>query len=195
MYIAPNFTAKDWFLLRLDENKEDDWQIAVNVIESRLYSRYIEPLDVLLAAEEAIPASKRKYGFTILAIDLLLMETLQAFKEGIDDTSGKSKSIFKNFLKESPRFSPYFPDDSSREKFYKSFRCGILHQAEIQSSTLLWSIGDLYERAGDIEILNRNAVHQSLKLDLDDYILALRDKGNAKLRARFKDKMDALAAH
>lgn len=193
MEIAPEFTAEQWFALRLDEGNEEHWQKAVDVLKDRLESRYIQPIEILLQAEEQIPAKQRKFGFTILAIDLLLMETLQAFKEGLTDTSGKSKAVFMRFLENSPHFSGYFSDNEQREDFYSSFRCGILHQAEIQSSALVWSIGDLYERAEGLEVINRTAVHQSLKADLEDYLVVLRNPVNSKEREMFKSKMDSIA--
>ncbi|MEW8050033.1 MAG: hypothetical protein AB2809_06595 [Candidatus Thiodiazotropha sp.] len=194
MEIAPKFTSIDWFSLKLDEGKEAHWQKAVDVLKDRLYSRYIEPVDILLSAEEALQPQNRKFGFTILAIDLLLMETLQAFKEGLPTTKGRSKGVFLRFLEQSPHFSPHFSNEAEREDFYHAFRCGILHQAEIQSSALVWSIGDLYERADGIEIINRNAVHRSLKADLDDYLRYLRDPKSSEGRMKFKEKMNAIAS-
>ena len=193
MLIAPGFTADEWFALQLEQNVEKDWQIAVDVLKLRLYSRYIDPLDILVSSEDDIPHKDRRFGFTILAIDLLLMETLQSFKEGIFNTSGKSKIIFIKFLENSPHFSPYFPDKKTREDFYEYIRCGILHQGEIQSSALVWSLGELYERCDGIEVINRNAVHKSLKQDLNDYLLALRDPANKQLRKCFKSKMDTIS--
>ncbi|MCG7985462.1 MAG: hypothetical protein JAY90_22340 [Candidatus Thiodiazotropha lotti] len=193
MEIAPNFTSDQWFSLNLDGENEKDWQKGIDVLRDRLYARYIEPVDVLLRIEENQPPKDRKFGFTVLAIDLLLMETLQAFKEGLVDTKGKSRGVFKRFLEQSPHFAKYFHDEATREEFYTSFRCGILHQAEIQSSALVWSLGELYERAGDLEIINRNAVHQNIKADLDDYLLMLRDSVNNVARERFKTKMNAIA--
>ncbi|MCD9498847.1 hypothetical protein [Photobacterium carnosum] len=201
MEIALNFTDTQWKALNLKgapevaekEAVEHDWQVAVDVLKDRLYSRYIEPVDALLSAEADKPAKDRRFGFTILAIDLLLMETIQAFKEGLEDTNGKSKAVFMRFLEHSPHFAEYFPTVDHRKDFYTKFRCGILHQAEIQSGALLWSIGDLYERADDMETANRTLIHEALKADLDDYLAALRNPKNAELRTLFKKKMDAVA--
>ena len=192
MEIAPNFTATDWKALDLQEN-EEDWQKAVEVLQKRLYARYIEPVDVLIEIENGAGAKDRNFGFTILAIDLLLMETLQAFKEGLEDTNRKSKRVFMRFLRDSPRFSPFFSSPKERKDFYTEFRCGILHQAEIQSSAQVWSIGELYKRVDGREVINRNAVHQSLKADLDDYLQLLKNPQNRKQRELFKKKMDAVA--
>lgn len=201
MEIALDFTDEQWLALNLKDTPEDaekeaveqDWQVAVDVLKDRLYSRYIDPVDALLTAEADKPAKERRFGFTILAIDLLLMETIQAFKEGLEDTDRQSKAVFKRFLEQSPHFAEYFPTDEHREDFYKKFRCGILHQAEIQSGALLWSVGELYERADDMEVANRTCIHEALKADLDDYLVALRNPDETELRMLFKKKMDAVA--
>lgn len=193
MEIAPNFTTEQWNKLDL-AGKEQDWQTAIDVFDDRLSARYIEPVDTLIKAEHQLKASEKRFGFTILAIDLLLMETIQAFKEGLETTNGISKQVFKNFLENSIYFSGYFTTDEQREKFYKEFRCGILHQAEVQSSALVWSIGELYERADEMEVLNRNKVHDALKLELRDYVALLRNPASTELRLKFKKKMDFLAS-
>ena len=192
MEIAPNFTAKQWKSLDLD-NCEKDWQKAIDVLYSRLSSRYLDPVDKLLEFESDLKASEKRFGFTVLAIDLLLIETLQAFKEGLESTDGKSKKVFMRFLETSRHFCEYFHTKQQRENFYKEFRCGILHQAEIQSPALVWSFGDLYERIEGMEVLNRNAVHQALKNDFADYIKELRLPESVELRKKFKQKMDSVA--
>ena len=192
MDIAPNFTAKQWKSLDLEGN-EQDWQKAIDVLYSRLSARYLEPVDKLLEFESNLEASEKRFGFTVLAIDLLLIETLQAFKDGLESTDGKSKKVFIRFLRTSPHFCEYFHTKQQRENFYKEFRCGILHQAEIQSTALVWSFGDLYERIEGMEVLNRNAVHEALKNDFNDYIEQLRLPESFELRQKFKQKMDSVA--
>ena len=198
MYISPNFTDNDWNKLdltcsKLADNKED-WLKAINVLKNRLFSRYIEPVDTLIEMEKMVNPKDRRYGFTTLAIDLLLMETLQAFKEGLPDTNRKSSRTFKNYLKESPRFSIYFTTEPERHSFYTDFRCGILHQAEVQSSALVWSVGDLYDRTSSPNTVNRIFLHKELKKDLEDYLDLLKVDTSVELRNAFKIKMDALVA-
>lgn len=192
MQIAPDYTAEEWNALDLDGGNEGDWEVAIQVFSSRIHARYIDPVDILIDVESELESNKRRFGFTILAIDLLLMETLQAFKDGLPDTIHKSRQVFKKFLQESPNFSPYFPDDGSRQKFYEEFRCGILHQAEVQGKTLVWSLGELYEQADDLAIINRNEVHAKLKQDIAHYIDALKNPQNVELRNNFLLKMNAI---
>lgn len=193
MYIAPNFSDSDWKQLELDNN-EESWQKAIDVLEERLFARYLVPVDVLIESESAISAKDKRFGFTTLAIDFLLMETFQAFKDGEIDSKGKSKTLFKKYLETSPRFCEYFSSDKQREDFYLHFRCGILHQAEVQSSALVWSVGDLYDRSNGKETVNRLFVHRALKSDISEYLELLRAPESTDLRNAFRVKMDSIVA-
>ena len=193
MKIAPNYSSEDWNKLDLQDHNSEDWPIAIAIFKERINARYIEPMDILIKTEETARPTDRKYGFVILAIDLLLMETIQAFREGLADTRNQSKDVFIRFLKESPNFSKYFLNDESRERFYHEFRCGILHQAEVQGNTLVWSIGQLHEQADEISIINRTEVHAKLKMDIRQYINDLKNPDNQILRDNFKIKMHAIA--
>ena len=194
MQISKEYSSDDWYKLKLDEDNEEDWRKAIDILEARLTEKFLEPVDILINAEESEKAHERKFGFTILAIDLLLMETLQAFKEGLETTERRSKQTFTNFLKDSPHFSKYFYTDKLREKFYKEFRCGILHQAEVQSDEArVWSVGKLYKDYGSFYTINRTEIHENIKKDFEDYINKLRDSNSEKERDLFKKKMDAIA--
>lgn len=122
-------------------------------------------------------------------MDCLLVETLGAFQEGLKNTDGKSKATFAKFLSTSPGFRPHFTR-ARADKFYKEFRCGILHQAETGGKSRVWSVGELiHEDSGRLTV-NRTKFHEQIKADTESYIAALRDKTNAKLRANFRKKMN-----
>jgi len=60
-----------------------------------------------------------------MAIDCLLIETLQQFIKGVSETPRrKNECYFKNFL--ISRFKEDF-DDEKAKMFYEQIRCGILH--------------------------------------------------------------------
>lgn len=191
MYIAPNFTDEDWNNLTLDGN-EEDWQTAISTLEDRINSRYIEPVDELIELEKDVSHKNKRYGFTCLAIDMLLIETFQAFKEGLPDSKGKSKHLFIKFLMESQCFSNYFRNEDECKELYEQFRCGILHQAEVQGPVLVWSVGDLIERHNNPPTLNRVFFHRALKKEFDSYITSLRDPSSVNLRKALKAKMESI---
>ncbi|KZX02076.1 hypothetical protein JL49_02310 [Pseudoalteromonas luteoviolacea] len=192
MYIAPNFTDEDWKNLDLDGN-EEDWQSAINALEDRINSRYIEPVDQLIELEKDVSHKDKRYGFTCLAIDMLLIETFQAFKEGLPDSKGRSKSLFTKFLMESQSFSHYFKNEKECNELYEQFRCGILHQAEVQGPVLLWSVGDLIERDANPPTLNRVFFNRELKKEFENYIGLLRNPKSTDLRKAFRAKIESIA--
>lgn len=61
---------------------------------------------------------------SVLAIDCMLVETLGAFIEGLEDTEGKSKKTFCNFLRGRKLFATEFSTADLAEKFYKQLAAG-----------------------------------------------------------------------
>lgn len=190
MKISLEYTDADWRKLDLDNN-ENDWQKAICMLEARIRERYFAPIDVLLEFDEKQPANKRGFGFAILAIDCLLVETFQSFIEGIESSIGKSKKLFVSFLTSRPRFAAHF-DEKLAEKFYKEYRSGILHQGEIQGDGLVWSVGSLVMKIGNRLVINRTAFHQAIKDEFYDYLDKLRSPREIDLRLKFRAKMETI---
>lgn len=192
MYIAPDFTCDDWKALDMSESTNVDWEKAISVLDSRITERYIDPVDILIEHEESKHYSERRFGFTILAIDCLLIETLQAFKDGNEETNWKEgKSVFVNYLTQSSSLGEHFNKKLAGE-FYVSYRNGILHQGQIKDNHLVWSVGKVVDELNEIMIINRTEFHKCLKNDFEEYLNKLRDVKNSKLRENFKLKMDTL---
>ena len=193
MQIAPGVDASVWHGLKLDDPDSPDWAKAVSVLEARLHDRYIQPVDFLIASEENKPLSERRYGFIVLAIDCLLVETLGAFIEGLADTDKKSEKTFCAFLRTRKRFAAEFTSDDLAKKFYKQFRCGILHQAESGGDSKVWSVGPLLRVNGDAITVNRNKFHDCFKAEFQSYLAELRDSKNSILRNNFRKKMNFIS--
>jgi hypothetical protein len=193
MQIAPGVDASEWQGLKLDDPNGSDWDRAVGILAARIRERYIEPVDFLITAEETKPATERRFGFTVLAIDCLLVETLGAFIEGREETDGESKKIFSTFLTTRKQFASDFATVDIANQFYKQFRCGILHQAEIGGDSKVWSVGPLLRVDGSAIIVNRNKFHDSLKAEFQTYLAELRDPKNSTLRTNFRKKMDFIS--
>ena len=190
MYIAPGYTTAEWKKLKLDDPASKDWDTAVDIVDARITGRYLDPADTLIATDAKVRSLvKRRFGFTILAIDCLLIETLQAFIDGHTNTRNGSKESFRRFLTSRPRFAKYFTVTHA-ERFFTDFRCGIFHQAEVQGNSIVWSVGDLLTMSGNSMTINRTKFHDTLKKEFRDYLAVLRDQANTKPRAKFRKKMD-----
>lgn len=184
MYISPNYTNEDW--RDLDLSKEKDWQKAIDIFEDRIKGRFLEIIDTI----QGLPYS----GFAVLALNCLLIETLQQFRKGQGQTPrSKSKEYFSEFLTE--RFRNFFNRQTS-EMFYNQIRCGILHQAEVKKSSrvLIREGVPLVSLADDGEglVINRKLFHKQLVHEFEKYVSALQGPSNVTLRANFKKKMDRI---
>lgn len=105
MQIAPDVDASLWQGLKLDDPNSSDWDKAVGILAASIRERYTEPVDFLIAAEETKPATERRFGFTVLAIDCLLVETLGAFIEGLEETDPASPSQPNRNARRAPKFA------------------------------------------------------------------------------------------
>lgn len=193
MEIAKGIQSIDYLNLDLSDKLNPNWDTAFEYLRQRLTERFIEPTDKLSELEKELDPSDKKYGFAILAIDCLLSETIQAFYEGITNSTGQSKKLFVTFLRNRDNFKQYFTDDQQAIDFYTNFRCGILHQAQTSSDTKIWAVGDLIMRTGKFVIVNRELYHEKIKNELNIYFAKLKLKKDNILLDNFKLKMDFIA--
>ena len=188
MEIAPGFEDSDWKELAF--TSERDWVRAIAALRKRLEERFVKPARSLLRRERS--------GFAILALDSLLVETLQQFLEGVPETpkivrNGRrvlaSEEYFKAFLT-SRYFGPGV-DERTATLFYRTVRCGILHQAEVKESSLVRRDGPLVRLSADQRgvVVNPVLFHNRVEAALRSYLTDLRKRTETDLRRRFRDKI------
>jgi len=185
MRISPRYTSTDW--KRITFEKDDDWRLAVDIFKDRIRERFLDPIDRIEKCQYA--------GFAVLALDCLLIEMLQQFREGVIRTpSGKSKLFFIRFLTETG-FSNDF-DRRRAELFYRQIRCGILHQAEVRGSSkvLVSDNAPMVSYSGDQKglVVNRKFFHEQLLDEFKKYTKELLEPVNDNLRDKFRIKMIAI---
>ncbi len=78
MKIAPRVEVADWKALDLSTPDSSDWERAIWIFEQRIRGRFADVVAFLLAEDENQPPADRKFGFAVLSIDCLLVETLEA---------------------------------------------------------------------------------------------------------------------
>jgi len=190
--IAPSrrrgyWTVEDW--KALDFSAEEGWQTAIDIFEDRIRGRFLDIVEAVQNYEFS--------GFAIMALDCLLIETLQQFYEGkLKTPKNQGKEYFRRFLTGSS-FRDFF-DDNMAEEFYDSVRCGILHQAETKGSSriLIRSGAPLVSWVEDRNglVINRHLFHEQLECEFEHYVARLRqnDPPDEELRSRFKRKMDII---
>lgn len=181
--ISPRYTSLDW--QALDSMNPKDWSKAADVLRDRLDGRFLAFASSCLRAKYS--------GFVVLAIDCLLVETIQQFKDGVTNGNGRSEEMVKRFL-EGTRFQPDF-DADARKAFYQDIRCGLLHQAEAKRMWLIRRrqpalLHTVPEGRGYIVDVER--FHAALKTSLDDYLSLLSKPTESLLRSNLWKKMDQI---
>lgn len=103
MRISPRYTSDDW--KRLSFETEADWDTAIDILTDRIEGRFLRPVAMIERYEFA--------GFATMAIDCLLIETLQQFVEGMPKTPGwEGEKYFVKYL--TVYFGGDFTDDVPR---------------------------------------------------------------------------------
>jgi cation transport regulator ChaC len=132
-------------------------------------------------------------GFAILALDCLLIDTIQSSREGRVTTGDVSSAqSFKNFLS-SPRFTDFAKND--RGEFFQYVRNAILHNGETRKD---WKIRidahRMLERdpVTRTRTINRQHFHAAIEAEFQDLVAQLR-AGNVEARRQFLRRMDAMA--
>ncbi len=133
--ISPIYKASDWKSLDLKQKESPDWQIAVDIFDDRIQGRFLKQIKALESHQNKL--LKEFSGFAIIAIDCLLIETLQQFYRGTKRTGkNQDEQIFHDFFKRSKDLSSFFDSLDKTKIFYSHIRCGILHQAQTRKSPL-----------------------------------------------------------
>ena len=187
MEIAKGIYSSQYLKLNLNDLNSPDWEKAINILEKRIFERYIEPIDKLIELEKDISPNNKKYGFIILATDCMILENIQCFYEGKDDSNRKSEKVFIRFLTQRENFKKHFNKDSA-STFFKDFRCAILHQLETYKNSKIWSVGQMVNINENGMIINRTEFHNNIKKEVSIYLEKL--QLGTELRQNFKNKMD-----
>jgi len=206
MWIAPcrypekrYWTAEDWKALDLEN--EGDWQTAVEIFEDRIRYRYLDAIEELQRSDNAFYnlRAQRRFGFSMMALDCLLIETLAQFYKGIPESPRKkNRDFYKDFLfKDSFVMKKYFDQTLKAEVFYDTIRCGILHQAETKEESTIWYRNQghsvepfIFSEDGKSMRVYWFNFHKIVKEEFDAYCVCLRTNQPPDYRGNFKKKMD-----
>ncbi len=186
--ISPRFRKSHW----QSACDEGDWEKMVKIFKDRIEGRFLKPIR-LIAKDRDIGEFS---GFSILALDCLIIETLNQFYQGIDKTKRPHKNAFWNFFNN----SEFFKDDFNEDKafaFYDHVRCGILHQAQTKQKSVVRidQKAMIQSVENDISIgliVDRAKFHEALEKEISSYMVKLKNDGveNSNLRGNFIKKMN-----
>jgi hypothetical protein len=195
--ISPRYAVSDWIALRPRLNEpfqQAAWREASEVARDRIANRFLMPVGVLMDHPKSTGSG---FGFAMLAIDCLLIDALQAFREG--RTSGneaRTTRAFVDFLTQRPRFASEFKSTTRAREFVENVRNGLLHNGETGRG---WRVrrqspdGKMLEKSADGWVLYRNEFHAALEHEFGDYLAELvGPDSDPALRSNFLLRMDSM---
>lgn len=158
--------------------KGQDRQGIADLIRLRHRERYVNPVE----------CSTAKHGFASMALACLLIETVQSFREGLGDTKGHSRDMFRIFLKHEPGFAIFA---GIADRFFEDVRCGLLHQGETRKGWTVMRRGPLFDTAE--KQLNATRFLKAVQGSLNIYCDELEDSDwNSNQWKKCRDKMAAI---
>ncbi len=183
MRISRNYSVQDWKRLRFAS--EADWEQAVAIFQDRLETRYLEHIRAILPRSTS--------GFAVLALDSALIETLEQFRRGKPKTPKRQgQQYFEAFLTQTA-FSEHF-DVALASVFYKTIRCGLLHQSEAEGTSRIKRAGGrplvTYTVDHTGVVINTRRFHELLEQVIRDYAAQIRTPDSTIARDAFRRKMN-----
>lgn len=182
--IAGTKTVADWQarkkLLEAKPSPADWTAAACDFLQGRVESRY---LSVVRQIQRARALSGE--GFAIMAIHCTLVEFLESTVEGLTYqyragapdpargkyTYGNSSDVFCAFLTRRSPFNKHF-DDARAGDFYRSVRCGLLHEARTKGPWRILAQGP-NGTIVDGTVVYRDEFQRGLEQFIEDYCSSL----------------------
>jgi hypothetical protein len=195
--VAPGYTVGDWttLCLKADEPGSSNWKTALTIFDARIRCRFLDPVDELIRIDKS--RSRQTFGFTILAIDFLVIETLQGFREGMINHTGRSEDLITSFLTRWDVFNKDLPHGADANQIartiYKGYRCALHHSGATDGALLVGISGPVFAFENERRVkINRTCLHQNLKHEFETYLADLHASDQDDLRTKFLKKMNSI---
>jgi len=179
--ISPKYRASSWRDLHLDTDNEADWSKAIDIVEDRIDGRLVRWINFVV--------DEKFSGFSVIALDCLLIETLVGFMTGEASKGPNAFLIGELTTGTALRFTK-----EEAEEFRKNVRNGILHDAETRCGWIVQrgeSDGQILTKDGSTIFLNRNAFHRAIVRELDAWLTRIRN-GDKALRNNMRQRMEQI---
>jgi hypothetical protein len=168
------------------------WRELLSAMRRRVYERFLQPIRELERFDKRQSLPFRP-GFAIVALDCLLIDTIQSFREGRATTGEVSPAhSFKSFLS-SQRFAGFKKQE--RGEFFNYVRNAILHNGETRKDwKIRIDVPDMVYRDPNtgVRTINRRLFHAAVIREWRE-LLAQLGSGQPNVRGGFLRRMDALA--
>jgi hypothetical protein len=175
--------------------QEEDMPKLSAFLRKRYEARFFAPIECLQTASN----TNDGYGFSMMALCCLLVETIQCYREGMPTTGRsewcalvriqkseevpknyqlqqnipkKGQQVFEQFFRD---YQNFFPNVNGSD-FYPNIRNGLLHQAQTKNGWTIDTCGSLVCDPPPNKHINRNLFARALRNTFDKYIVDLSAK-------------------
>lgn len=142
------------------QNEKNKEKIADSIFH-RYYDRYLKIFDYkstlkfdytnglnvddkIIRAEEF--TKEYKSGFVIMGMCCILIETISTFFEGQNESRKPGPDTFRYIFEKAKYYNNPLECFIAENQFYKSIRCGLLHQGETYSKFKIKRNGPLFDK-------------------------------------------------
>ncbi len=184
---------------KIDTNDFNEFQMKplIKLFWTRFDNRYFNQIDVL--EKHSNKEIRTNCGFLMTSIDCILIETLEQFYEGTDESMNNTQKVYQNFFGRNEEFKNIIKTQQDAGKFANFVRSGLLHQSKTKNETKInikistpiinW-IDEEDKNKGFL--INRSLFHKHIKQEYVKYIEKLKLKDEKQLRNKFIKKMKTL---
>ena len=179
-------------------SKKSEWEVVFELLHTRIQTRFLNPIDWILEKRY-----DRGEGFSVVALQCILIEFLEAFYQGKIYTTSEeprkfeynsSRQLFSDFLMNHEPFSKHFTSKANANGFFDNIRCGLLHEAATKETSKINNAPNhemlvLFEPddPNNMRIYREN-FYKAIKEFIDSYRIEL--LSNKELQINFIRKMD-----
>jgi hypothetical protein len=192
-YLAANWTASEVRSCLRRKDKDG----LIRFLRERHQERFFQPIRHLKVAPENIQG----YGFAVMALCALLVETIQSYRDGLPTTYSRELGRLRNRSRVPTAYRiPQTPQVNGKKTFqrffrayqknfgglsgahfYRNIRNGLLHQGQTKAGWTLWKRGSRVWDAKQKKIF-RDDFAESLETSFEIYLAALeKQKWNSRL--------------
>ena len=190
--------ARNWTKTRVLDCLEKEQRVEIaRFLDDRYRERFFDPIRYLKKAQ----GNESGYGFAIMALCCLMIETIESYRQGLPSTSKDDMEaleklpangtageyslqppfkncngkVFEEFFK-CDSHKKFFPDVPGKS-FYLNIRCGLLHQAQTKGGWLIGRKGK-YCDEGPPGSINRDEFSERLEECFHEYLKELAAEQN-----------------
>src|ERR1035437_9002575 len=114
---------------------KEEWNPLVDYFWDRYNKRYFDQIEILQNHPDF--EIRNNCGYLIATIDCILIETLQQYYSGTDESEGKNQDPFLLFFQRASAFKKVIADRGDAGKFAGLIRSGLLHQSKTKKASVI----------------------------------------------------------